>query len=160
MWVGVSFWQFQEFLVVSSVDSKPSTRKDKAMGISIITALEIFTNPGDLEITIGQENEGSKFAFGIFRGPGHNFKPMLTSQPFAETQEDAIKTVEGILQTVHEAIAKEFKDSGSPASQYLNPDGQEIDQSKVLNQELITRILEELRAHGKESTCKILIPTV
>ncbi len=129
------------------------------MGLSMITALEIFTNPGDLEITIGQENEESKFAIGIFRGPGHNYKPMLTSQPFAEMREDAIKAVEETLQTVHGAITKEFKDSKSLASQYLNPDGQEIDQSKVLNQELIGRILDELRMRGKASTCEMLIPT-
>lgn len=128
------------------------------MGLRIITTLEIFTNPGDLEITIGQEKEEEKFAIGIFRGPDHNFKPMLTSQPFFETREDAIKVVEGILQTVHEAATKEFKDSRSLASQYLNPNGQEIDQSRVLNQGLIGRIIEELRAHGKVSTCKILVP--
>jgi hypothetical protein len=81
---------------------------------------------------------------------------MLTSQPFAETREDAIKAVEGILRTVHEAITKEFKDSRSLASQYLNPDGQEIDQSKVLSQDLIERIFKELRAYGKASTCKML----
>ena len=86
------------------------------MGLSMITALEIFTNPGDLEITIGQEKEGAKFAFGIFRGPGHNYKPMLTSQPFTEIREDAIKAVEGVLQTVHEAITKQFKNSGAGSS--------------------------------------------
>ena len=126
------------------------------MGISMITALEIFTNPGDLEITIGQEKGGGKFAIGIFRGPGHNYKSVLTSQPFAETQEDAIKAVEETLQTVHEAITKESENRGSLASQYLNPDGQEIDQSKVLNQELIARILGEIRQLQKASTCKML----
>lgn len=128
------------------------------MGLSMITALEIFTNPGDLEITIGQEKEGAKFAIGIFRGPGHNYKPMLTSQPFTEIREDAIKAVEGVLQTVHEAITKQFKNSGSLASRFLNPDGQEIDQSKILNQDLIGRILEELRMHGKASTYEMLVP--
>lgn len=128
------------------------------MRISMITALEIFTNPSDLEITIGQEKEGGKFAIGIFRGPGHNFKSMLTSLPFAETREDAVMTVEGILRTAQEAITRECKDSGCLASQYLNPDGQDIDQSKVLNPDLIGRILEELRAHGKVSTYKMLAP--
>jgi hypothetical protein len=128
------------------------------MGISMITALEIFTNPADLEITIGQEKEGAKFSIGIFRGPGHNFKPMLTSQPFAETQEDAIEAIEGILEPIHEAMTKDFADRKSLSSQYLNPDGLEIDQSKVLNPELITRILDELRRHRVASTYKILAP--
>ncbi|NTV22523.1 MAG: hypothetical protein HGB03_03085 [Candidatus Yonathbacteria bacterium] len=118
------------------------------MGLNLITALEIFTNPSDLEITVGQEKEGAKFAIGIFRGPGHNFKPMLTSQPFAENQENAIKFIAKILQTVHEVLI----------SRGLNPTDQEIDQSKVLNQDLIARILEELRVCGKASTYKMLTP--
>jgi len=125
------------------------------MGIIMLTALEIFTNPWDLEITIGQKKDGAKFAIGIFRGPGHNFKPILTSQPFAETREDAIRAVEKALQTIHEAVTKEFKNSRSLVYQYLNPDGNVIDQSKVLNPDLITRILEELRVHEKASTCKM-----
>ncbi len=125
------------------------------MGLSMLTALEIFTNPGDLEVTIGQEDGKGKFAVGVFRGPGHNFKPMLTSQPFAETQEEAIKSVEEILQTVHEAMTKEFKDSRSIPSRVLKPEGVEIDQSKVLTPELISRILEELRQHRKASTYKM-----
>jgi len=128
------------------------------MGISMITALEIFTNPGDLEIIIGQEKEEAKFTIGIFRGPGHNFKPMLTSQPFAETQEDAVEAIKGTLESIREALTKDFADRKSLPSQYLNPDGLEIDLSKVLNPELIARILEELRQHRVASTYKMLAP--
>ena len=112
-------------------------------GISRLTALEIFTNPGDLEITIRQENGDGKFAIGIYRGPGHSFKPMITSQPFADTSEEAIKAIEGILQAVHESIAKEFEN-------------REIDKSKILDQSLIGRIIEELRLHQKACTYKML----
>ncbi len=126
------------------------------MGVSMITALEIFTNPGDLEITIGQEKEGARFAIGIFRGPGHNFKPMLTSQPFAEKFEDAIEAVKGTLESIHDALSKDFADRKSFPSQYLNPGGQEIDQTKVLNPDLIHRILDELRQHRVASTYTML----
>lgn len=122
----------------------------------MITALEIFTNPGDLEITIGQEKEGAKFSIGIFRGPGHNFKPMLTSQPFAEKLEDAVKAIQGTLESIHEALTKDFADRKSLPSQYLNPDSREIDQSKILNPDLISRILDELRQHQVASTYKML----
>jgi hypothetical protein len=128
------------------------------MGISMITALEIFTNPEDLEITISQEKEGAKFAIGIFRGPGHNFKPMLTSQPFAEKFEDAIEAVKGMLESICAVLTKDFADQKSLSSRYLNPDGQQIDQSKVLNPGLISRILDELRQHRLASTYKILAP--
>lgn len=124
----------------------------------MITALEIFTNPGDLEITIRQKKKGSKFAIGIFRGPGHNFKPMLTSQPFAETQKDAVEAIKGTLESIRDAITKDFADRKSFPSQYLNPDGLEIDPSKVLNTELIARIIEELRQHQVASTYKMLAP--
>ncbi|MEX0930500.1 MAG: hypothetical protein WDZ79_02350 [Candidatus Paceibacterota bacterium] len=128
------------------------------MGISLQTALEIFTNPGDLVITLGQEEEGTKFAIGIFRGPGHNFKPMLTSQPFAEKHEDAVEAIREILESIREAMTKYFADRKSIPSRYLNPDGLEIDQSKVLNPELIARILDELRQHRGASTRKMLAP--
>lgn len=128
------------------------------MGISMITALEIFTNPSDLEIIIGQAKEGGKFAVGILRGPGHNFKPMLTSEPFAEKFDDAVEAIKGILESVREAMTKEFMDQKSLPSQYLNPNGLEIDQSKVLNPDLINRILDELRQHKVASTYKMPAP--
>ena len=124
----------------------------------MLTALEIFTNPSDLEITIGQSKPGEKFAIGIFRGPGHNFKPMLTSQPFAEKWEDAIEAVKGILELIHETITKDFTEKGSVPSQYLNPEGSEIDQSKILNPGLIAKILNELRQHQVASTYKMPVP--
>jgi|GEM_PF-6667725 len=46
----------------------------------------------------------------------------------------------------------------SLASQYLNPDDQDIGQSKVLNQDLIRRIIEELRQHKMASICTMLTP--
>lgn len=128
------------------------------MGISMITALEIFTNPGDLKIAIGQEEEGSKFAIGIFRGPGHNFKPMLTSQPFAEKLEDAVEAIKEILESIREDLTNDFANVKSLLSQCLNPDGLGIDQSKVLNPDLIARILEELRQHKVARTYKTLAP--
>jgi hypothetical protein len=125
----------------------------------MITALEIFTNPADLEIIIGQDKEGAKFAVGIFRGPGHNFKPMLTSQPFAEKLEDAVEAIKRTLELIHEVLTKDCEDRKSLpslSSQCLNPDGLEIDLFEVLNLELITRILEELRRHRVASTYKML----
>ena len=116
-------------------------------GISLFTALEIFTNPNDLEISIGQEKGGGKYALVISRGPGHNFKIMLSSQPFAERIEDVVEAIKGILETIRQSIIGEFENNRSFLSQCLNPDEQTIDQSKVLNSDLINRILDELRQH-------------
>jgi hypothetical protein len=122
------------------------------MGISTSSALEIFTNPADLQITIGQEKEGAKFAIGIFRGPGHNFKPILTSAPFAETLEGAVKAVGNTLEEIRAAMVQQFADPKSFASQFVNPTDCPIDQSKVLNEDLIRRILDELRKNKVAST--------
>ena len=113
----------------------------------MLTALEIFTNPNDLEITIGRKKGDRKFAIGIFRGPGHSFKPLLTSEPFAEKFEGAVEAVKDTLEHIQQAVMKEFEDKDSIPSQYLNPDSRALDQSKILNPDLINRILDELRQH-------------
>lgn len=124
-------------------------------GISMLTALEIFTNPKDLEITIGHEKGGDKFAIGIFRGPSHNFKPMLTSQPFAKTPEDAVEAIKGILETVRQAATKELGNKESILFQHLNLDNREIDQSRILDSDFVDRILDELRRCRVASTYKM-----
>ena len=129
------------------------------MGMSMITAMEIFTNPHDLEIIIGQEKSGGKFAIGIFRGPGHSYRPLVTSHMCAETVKDAVETVQGILEMIEQVMAKEVLNRDSVAFQYLNPEGQEIDQSKVLNPDLIGSIVRELEQHQKASTYKMFAPT-
>ncbi|MES2059573.1 MAG: hypothetical protein V4438_00925 [Patescibacteria group bacterium] len=128
------------------------------MGLTLITALEIFTNPWDLVFTVGEEVGGGKFAFGIFRGPGHQGKVLLTTQPFAETLEEVVEAVNGVLQSICKAVTEEFESKQSLASQYLNPDGQEIHQSKVLNQEIISWVLEGLR-HGQEACTNEMFAT-
>ncbi|MES3004485.1 MAG: hypothetical protein V4690_00050 [Patescibacteria group bacterium] len=120
----------------------------------MLTALEIYTNPHDLHIVIGQEKAGEKFAIGILRGPGHNFKPLITSQPYAETAEQAIEAVEETLRSLQEVMARDFASRTSFASQQLNPDGEEVDQSKVLTIELVDKIVEDLRQNKVSCTYK------
>ena len=101
------------------------------MGISIITAVEIFTNPGDLEFNIGFTigKESGKFSISIFRGPSHNFKPLITSPPFAEKLEDAVEAIKERLEAIQQYMTKELEDPASHLLPYLNPDGGKIDQS-------------------------------
>ena len=127
------------------------------MGISVSTALEIFTNPSDLEISIGQGKGGGKFSIFISRGPGHDFKILLSSQPFAESTEAAVKAVGEILESIRKAATDTLGDKENPLTQILNPDGQAIDQSKALNPDLIRRILEELRKHKRAGTYEMLV---
>mgnify|MGYP001559215374 FL=1 len=126
------------------------------MGISVSTALEIFTNPSDLEISIGQGKGGGKFSIFISRGPGHDFKILISSQPFAESMEAAVVATGEILESIRKVATNTFGDKDNPISQILNPDGQEVEQSKVLNSELIQRILEKLRRHQRAGTYEML----
>jgi hypothetical protein len=118
--------------------------------ISLISALEIFSNPSDLEFVIGQEKEGGKFAIGIYRGPGHNYKPIVTSRPFTEKFEDAVEEIEKLLNSVHESVTAALVKKDSFLEGLVVSDSQQ-----VLNPELITRIIDELRQNKKASTCKM-----
>ena len=127
--------------------------------MTMLTALEMFTNPYDLTISIGREKmESGRYALAICRGPGHNFKPMINSQPFTEKLDEVIQEIKKILDTVVQLMTKEFEDKRSIPSQYLNPDGQTLDPSKVLSAELIAQIIEKLEtkqiAHTSEMRVK------
>jgi hypothetical protein len=108
--------------------------------VTRLTGLEIFTNPNDLEIMIGQDSHSGKFAMSVSRGPGHNFKPLLTSTPFAETFEGAVDAVKEVLAGIEQAISKEWTG----------------DRSAVLTADLIVLVVEELRRNKKASTYTIL----
>lgn len=125
-------------------------------GITMSTALEIFNHPNDLEILIAKKENSSKYSILIYRGPGHNFKMLLSTEPFTEKLEDAVEMVKETLEFIQMAVMGEYKNPESIASKFLNPDGRAIDQSKVLNSDLIRRIIEELRKNQIASTYKMI----
>ena len=125
------------------------------MGVSLLTALEIFTNPYDLHIQIGEDKESGKYAICISRGPGHKFKPILTSTPFAETFEDEVKTVGETLEAIRQAAEREFMNTDSFVCRMFNSEGKDIDLSKVLNVGLIAKITGELQNDRVAKTYKI-----
>jgi hypothetical protein len=101
--------------------------------ISRTTKLEIFTNPHDLTFTINKDTESEKFAFGIFRGPEHRGKVLVTTEPFTRTREKALNVIREILENICNVY-----ESGK------GPD--------VLGQQLINRIVKELREKDTIST--------
>jgi len=121
-----------------------------------LSAFEIFTNPGDLEFTIVEDTESGKFSIGIFRGSGHNYKPLITSRLFAESIEVAAEQIRELLETASTYVRKEFDDRKSLPSRLLNPDGRAIDETKVLNPELIGRIIAEVKQNRSASTCQMM----
>jgi hypothetical protein len=70
------------------------------MGIQItrLTAHEIFANPRDLAIAVLPMQASSKFALLFMRGPGHNFKSMITVVDIP-SREEAVRVVHGLLDT-------------------------------------------------------------
>lgn len=123
--------------------------------MTVICALNIFTNPNDLEIVIGQETGGPRFGFIISRGPGHNFRPILSGSPFAKDAEEAIEKIKELLLRAHTFCTKELSNKGSIPSQFLNPDNDELVQDKILNLGLIEKIISELRLNRVASTYKM-----
>jgi hypothetical protein len=124
-------------------------------GVSRLEALEIFTNPNDLEVLITEDKKSKKYGVVFCRGPGHNFKLMLDADPYTENFEEILEAVKTTLETVQQGITKELEDPASFTAQFLNPDNQAIDQSKALNPELINQIINELRQHKIASTYKM-----
>lgn len=124
------------------------------MGISYMTAIEIFTHPTDLEIITGMD--GGKYGFAITRGPGHDHKVMIDTCGFAETQDLVIEKVKEMLDSICKAMQIELADPRSFISRYYNPDNRELDQEEFLTQDLINWIVFELRQNGSASTYNML----
>lgn len=117
------------------------------------TALEIFTNPYDLEFVVGEGNDGSgKFGFYISRGPGHSFKLLLSSKAFGDKPEEVVIYIQEILRGIQAQSSEILSNKDCALSQILNPEGKELDQLEVLNESFIDRILESLRSSRRAST--------
>jgi len=124
-------------------------------GITRLSALEIFSNPKDLEIIIAHGKETKKYGFLISRGPGHNFKIILEAKPFSEKPEEVVDTIKQLLEGIQKITKEDLKNKDNLITQILNPDGEELDESNILNQELIDRIIKELQNKKIASTYKM-----
>lgn len=129
----------------------------KTMNMAPLTALEIFSQPDDLAFTTGQDKDDTGlFAFGVFRGPKHNYKTLLTTRPFAKTKEELLEFIKKELEELCEFCKRKLKDPNDIISRILNPEQKELDESKILNQDLIDRIIAELDRNGSASTWEVL----
>ena len=128
-------------------------------GISRLTAHEIFSNPFDLEFTLWEDEAGGgKFGFAVFRGEEQQYKPLVSTTPFAADPEAALAALKGLLEPVRTVCEKELENSGSMLSQFVNPNSRPLRELEVLNPDLIERILAELREHRSASTCDMRAP--
>lgn len=127
-------------------------------GISALTALEINNHPDDLQVSIFNEKESGKYGFIVCRGPGHNYKLLISTSPFADAIEEIVQEIKNLLTGIHSWATKELSDKDSVFAQMINPSGQ-VDVSQTLNPELINRILSELQQHQVADTHRMFATT-
>lgn len=118
------------------------------MSLTRLTALEIFTNPNDLHFSMPTAGVGADEMFGISitRGPGHNFKPMLSGSP-TRSRVDIIQLVTNILNTTRKEC-NQFIDAASG----LDPD-------RCLTEDQQRQILESLQKTGEAATYNMFVTT-
>lgn len=119
-------------------------------GISLRIALEIFNHPADLHFALG--DEGGKFYLLLMRGPGHNFKTLVTSKPFWENRETAGDAIGSMLRAITIAAAEVMHDNAHPLNALVNPDSTPLDELTILTEERISAIVEQLKQTGEAAT--------
>jgi hypothetical protein len=119
------------------------------MSVSVVTALEIFTNPNDLFIYISQSEENGNYTYCIRRGPQHSFKILLTSGP-TKYRMYAIINIEAELLSIYNY----FMDTPSLLLDAILISSQRRNHitSLVLTQTAIDKIIQELKATGEAKT--------
>jgi hypothetical protein len=119
------------------VEKKVSIER-KNMNLSRMTALEIYSNPADIEFLIAQ-SEG-KHAIMVTRGPGHRFKPLLSTEAVFESRATAVTIIRSVL----DVALKEGKSAFDDALE-------------MLDQETIDHIIQDLQEQGSCSTHLFLV---
>ena len=87
------------------------------MGVSRMTAYEIYGNPKDIVCDASGPDSNEKFIGWITRGPGHNYKPLLSTRPTFASRKEAIQAMEVLVKAIKSVVAKEFKDKKDILSQ-------------------------------------------
>ena len=131
------------------------------MGISMSTALEIFTNPCDL--VFGVIEDKAKYGVIITRGPGHRFKPLVTLHPTYGDKFGAIEEIVGMLTAIRDSMNKVLsnpKDSKELLIQRIvNPNNSPLSDLCGLNQEHINLIAKALQDTGVAETNHFIATT-
>ena len=126
------------------------------MGVPLGTALQIFSNPTDLLVTIFQHKETKQYGVGIFRGPGHRYMPLLTQDQFPyKSYDEAVVCAKETLEAIRDGAKKEFENKDSLTASIFNPDGEKVDESKVLNDNVISWIIEQLKKKKEADTSEM-----
>ncbi len=121
------------------------------------SALVIFTNAYNIHLSVGQgSEEGSLFSFAIIHEKDKRYRPILSSIPYFKTLEEAIEGIKGILILAKDTSTQMLTDPENSVAEIINPGSQEIDQSLVLNDDLIEKIIEELKKNQSVDTSTLV----
>ena len=118
----------------------------------MIDALEIFTHPKDLHILVGKMKDRSGWGMSLCRGPGHDFKPLVSSRKGLPSREKLIKLVRQVLESVVNVGEKELSDDKSLVGRLCNPENVPVEEADVLRQEDVERICESLCSSDEVKT--------
>lgn len=113
------------------------------MGLSLITALEIFTNPDDLYFAVIRDPKSGKYGLVIARGPGHDYKPLFDSCNY-ETREGVLEMLRTGLQGTREWFIKELSSSSSLVAAIFKPPAGQPLEEVGLTQVKVDEIIEML----------------
>lgn len=127
---------------------------------TVNTVLQIYFNPDDLEIVIGEVKEKPGFYMGyISRGPRndhHPFNMLISTTDPIESKESVTKAFEDVLKAAIEHGDKVFTENGLSKALFSNgfeTKTEYVEKSApVLELKDIERILQELREKGVSST--------
>ena len=103
-----------------------------------MTALEIFGNPKDLSFTLRELKNDGPWGMLISRGPGHNFKPLLSGDSIPNKL-NAMEVVKEVLETVIKLGLAELPKFGG-------------DRELCLTEDQASKILEDLEKTGQCET--------
>lgn len=117
-------------------------------GITLITAAHIAANPRDLMISISEEN--GMWTIETSRGPGADFKRLLTSGPVEATMDRLLEDIPFLLlDDIVKPVLKELESSGSFLAAMFCGKDEKVDTSGFLDKDMADWIVKQLR----ESKC-------
>jgi len=83
--------------------------------VTRLTLYEIAGNPDDVVVDHGgPDKKHGKFAGWITRGPGHNYKPLISTAPIFETAEEADEAMQQIVDFAKDWTEEDLKDPTNP----------------------------------------------
>ena len=101
--------------------------------ISRLTLYEVAGNPDDINITFAGPDEYGKFIGWITRGPGHDYKPLISTQAIFDTAEAAKSAMKEIVQFANNFTEEDLANPDSLLVKFFStPEGRAVSEIVLL----------------------------